>query len=794
MSSDFKKSLSIEETDELRRKLGLKPLNKSTTQQKPNAQQTLTEEEKKAKEQKEADLLEFKKAKEKYEKEQQSNQSKNQEKNKKKENKDRKKHKEKKPKKIIKLELDKPLIQQIKEKKKKRKKEEHSNLEKRSRVHKKNRNEEETLKWVQKNRELELERLEEEKRKAEMQAKLLEEQDENYDSYNFSIENLNRQKNQVYSHEDLKGMMIGHGINNLINQEETILTLQDTNILDKNRNELNNSDVKLVSEEVLQRERDLKNMKLRNQKVAYDPYDEQQKILLPQYSIEDEKPNGKNSTVKIQNNGNIPIEKSNRNFSFNSNHDLKIQNPSVISNQNLNEETNKNQIVQNKVQFRKTKKKLKNKSNIKKQGIDDLINELDNIQVPESSDDHGLPSEKKDEKKELKSNAKFLNRFELALERARNQSLWFFDEMNQKDVSNSLARAKRNLENKESVKGTEKILEYVEKSKNSNENQNENQNENENDSDDLQKNNGIVLTEITEFIAAHEFNDQTEEEKEKEKEKEEEENKQKTKKARHESSRERKKKQNYKSRETEKSIENGKEKTKEEEETKKKKRENKQDKKTRTSKESWTTEGSDAQIKEESAEGINEEPVVGKGMAGAVAFLRKRGDIKPKPKDQEHWMDKKMKEKIEQQNARNSQRGHSSYRDRNRGDRFNSKDQNPEKELKLNPIILKYINDFGQELNTKDAYKYIARIFHGKKPGARKQDKLMAKFEREKKIKSMESNDTPLHSLKLLKDQQRQTGEAFITIQGGQTDSQDTLRLKNDRSRKKRKKKSKNFN
>lgn len=104
-----------------------------------------------------------------------------------------------------------------------------------------------------------------------------------------------------------------------------------------------------------------------------------------------------------------------------------------------------------------------------------------------------------------------------------------------------------------------------------------------------------------------------------------------------------------------------------------------------------------------------------------------------------------------------------------RRDRFHS---GPIMEFKdkgnFNPNVkLEYIDDNGRILNLKEAFRYLSHKFHGKGPGKNKIEKRLKKMEQEGLMKTMSSTDTPLGTLTMLQQKQKETKTPYVVLSGG---------------------------
>ncbi|XP_025105199.1 LOW QUALITY PROTEIN: U4/U6.U5 tri-snRNP-associated protein 1-like [Pomacea canaliculata] len=84
-------------------------------------------------------------------------------------------------------------------------------------------------------------------------------------------------------------------------------------------------------------------------------------------------------------------------------------------------------------------------------------------------------------------------------------------------------------------------------------------------------------------------------------------------------------------------------------------------------------------------------------------------------------------------------------------------------------IRLEYVDDSGRVLNPKEAFRQLSHRFHGKGSGKKKTEKRQKKVEEEQLMKQMSSTDTPLNTLSLLQDKQRSEKSPFVILSGNKT-------------------------
>jgi U4/U6.U5 tri-snRNP-associated protein 1 len=61
-------------------------------------------------------------------------------------------------------------------------------------------------------------------------------------------------------------------------------------------------------------------------------------------------------------------------------------------------------------------------------------------------------------------------------------------------------------------------------------------------------------------------------------------------------------------------------------------------------------------------------------------------------------------------------------------------------------VQLKYIDEFGRQMNQKEAFKHLSHQFHGKGSGKMKTEKRLKKIEEEKKREAMSALDSSQHT------------------------------------------------
>nr|CAD7573964.1 unnamed protein product [Timema californicum] len=161
---------------------------------------------------------------------------------------------------------------------------------------------------------------------------------------------------------------------------------------------------------------------------------------------------------------------------------------------------------------------------------------------------------------------------------------------------------------------------------------------------------------------------------------------------------------------------------------------------------------------------LDAEPDVGSGVAGALRLAISKGYLEKEDKN------KPSASRFAHLQAQNYSIEDKTYFD---DDKFGRRERYSgptsdfkEKETFKPNVKLEYIDDDGRILNAKEAFRYLSHKFHGKGPGKNKVEKRMKKNEQEGLMKQMSSTDTPLGTLNLLQAKQKETQSAFVVLSG----------------------------
>ncbi|XP_062501213.1 U4/U6.U5 tri-snRNP-associated protein 1-like isoform X2 [Corticium candelabrum] len=200
-------------------------------------------------------------------------------------------------------------------------------------------------------------------------------------------------------------------------------------------------------------------------------------------------------------------------------------------------------------------------------------------------------------------------------------------------------------------------------------------------------------------------------------------------------------------------------------------------------------EPADESDDDEERRGFEAEPSIGASITAALQMAMRKGMLDSGTTERKY--DKKM-EFVDRDKAKNvfvestsepgihgeSTRDSRRYRDREQDrdrdrdlysrDRYDSShSQSSSKEEYKPKVELKYINEKGETMDEKEAFRYLSHKFHGKKPGKSKTEKRVKKKLDDEALKKMHSTDTPLNTVAMMHEKQRQAGSAFLVLSGG---------------------------
>ncbi|KAI9302411.1 SART-1 protein [Cunninghamella echinulata] len=603
------------------------------------------------------------------------------------------------------------------------------------------------LAWIKKSRQRE-------KQLAEQRAKELEAMDESFESSGSTISSKKKNNVPKYKASDLKGLKVGHDLSEFQEGQETILTLKDRGILDEGDD---GSDDELTNVNIEDAERLKKNLETKKQKPGYNPYDDDEFSLapgekpsfLPQYDNVDEAGNQKQQKSKGFVLGNYGSVTAASVAATRAKHQASQPQLSVADKLKQVESLDYDKTLhvadyytQEEMPFKKPKK-LKKKKKLRQRTTTATSNKNNthdddtngNMDV---NNDNGEEEEEEDIKLpyQVPEDANFVDDDDLqaALSKSRKEANRLkkkaFKKMTPEDIAKSIAEERENKDN--------------------------NNNDQQDDENDSGNGGGLILSETTEFLnsvgnvpiyvreqrerrAITPVEDEDEDDEEKDK-----------------------KDQDDMSKRT--SMVD----TDDEVEAEK------------SSNAMASDNTPPVPAHEEPV--IEEEPLVGRGIAATLSLLSQKGFI-TKANDEQLARDRRIAEQIKwQAESKKREKQMERQRDRRSSDRHRDYDSERQKEREERDrlrefeqrmanykpdVKLEYIDDQGNSLKTKEAFRFMSHKFHGKTSGKGKTEKRLQKMEEERKLNMMSSTDTPLNLAGALLERQQKTGNAHVVLSVG---------------------------
>ncbi|XP_058057747.1 U4/U6.U5 tri-snRNP-associated protein 1 [Anopheles bellator] len=176
-------------------------------------------------------------------------------------------------------------------------------------------------------------------------------------------------------------------------------------------------------------------------------------------------------------------------------------------------------------------------------------------------------------------------------------------------------------------------------------------------------------------------------------------------------------------------------------------------------------EGLEGGVKVEEVAILDEEPDVASSVAGALKLAQSKGYLE---REESNRPSNARFAHLQAQNYSIEDKSHAEENDKySRRDRYAGPIMDFKEKDSFKPNVkLEYIDDNGHLLTPKEAFRYLSHKFHGKGPGKNKVEKRLKKSEQEGLMKKMSSTDTPLGTLNMLQAKQKETQSPYIVLSG----------------------------
>ncbi|KAJ5583540.1 hypothetical protein N7535_002160 [Penicillium sp. DV-2018c] len=182
--------------------------------------------------------------------------------------------------------------------------------------------------------------------------------------------------------------------------------------------------------------------------------------------------------------------------------------------------------------------------------------------------------------------------------------------------------------------------------------------------------------------------------------------------------------------------------------------------------------GAQAQPQHLTGTGLEEESSLDQGLGATLAMLKSRGLVKDTDsvkqvelmRDREEFLAEKARREAEIERRARLQRERDrtsgklermSAREREEHARWENKQRDQQEARHMAEVFnreykpdvrLRYVDEFGRNMNQKEAFKQLSHQFHGKGSGKMKTEKRLKKIEEERKREAMSSVDSGQHS------------------------------------------------
>lgn len=188
-------------------------------------------------------------------------------------------------------------------------------------------------------------------------------------------------------------------------------------------------------------------------------------------------------------------------------------------------------------------------------------------------------------------------------------------------------------------------------------------------------------------------------------------------------------------------------------------------------------------INDQELDGVEKEPLAGRGLAAAlrVAFQKGYVDGKLATKGTVN-VDQKHKDRISAHTYSLEDKNRVDHLDKYASDKYRRESRmhkgalqafSEKREYRPN-ISVAYIDEVGRAKTQKEAFRDLSHKFHGKTSGKMKQEKRAKRLDEDQAMLKMSSTDTPLNTVEMMRRKQQQTNSAFISLTGGSMLSSDT--------------------
>ena len=173
--------------------------------------------------------------------------------------------------------------------------------------------------------------------------------------------------------------------------------------------------------------------------------------------------------------------------------------------------------------------------------------------------------------------------------------------------------------------------------------------------------------------------------------------------------------------------------------------------------------------RENTTSAIMEEPLIGTGIAATLALLKQKGMLE-KPNEEvfeaEARRSKRQKWLLEQNKLQAGSK-EAGGKKQKRSNKHSVEDEVKRFEDYRPDISLSYTDEFGRQLNPKEAFKQLCFAFHGRGSGKNKTEKRLRKIQEELLQQKLAASDTSLNAMSSLQKRMEQSKSSYVVLSSG---------------------------
>jgi U4/U6.U5 tri-snRNP-associated protein 1 len=172
--------------------------------------------------------------------------------------------------------------------------------------------------------------------------------------------------------------------------------------------------------------------------------------------------------------------------------------------------------------------------------------------------------------------------------------------------------------------------------------------------------------------------------------------------------------------------------------------------------------------REDTTSAVMEEPLVGTGIAATLALLKQKGMLEKANEEifeAETRRSKRQKWLLEQNKLQAGSK-EAGVKKQKRS-KLGADDEVKRFEDYRPDISLSYTDEFGRQLNPKEAFKQLCFAFHGRGSGKNKTEKRLRKIQEELLQQKLAASDSSLSAMSSLQKRMEQSKTSYVVLSSG---------------------------